>query len=230
MRHFLCAVVSTIALSATTAHADEPKALDLSAEEVVPNLRAFRVVDAATSPYMLTGIPMKNVKTGVVSFLAASPINPVVAPETPASRDVYARVEHRPLTWAEANAACASYGVAGKEWRLPTIHEMKQLNEFFGFKENILDSEDSRAQTLKANLKDLDGRFMDQYQFFWTKSETPEAKPGLMLAAVFGPEGKYQGMSEARLLSTICVTYFSGPEREIDRIAAGEAERRGGKG
>ncbi len=228
MHHFLFAIAAAFAFGAPVVRADDSQLLDLKAEEVVPDLNTFRIANAPAAPYMLTGIPKKNIKTGVVSFLAASPINPVVAPETPASRDVFAQVERRPLTWPEANAACATYRVAGKDWRLPSIHELKQLNEILDFKANVLDSEDPRAQTLKASLKDLDGMFMDQYQFFWSETVDSNIGRGQKLAGFFGPKGKFQGMSEARPLSTICVTYFSGPERPRDRIAAGEAVRKGG--
>ena len=38
------------------------------------------------------------------------------------------------------------------------------------------------------------------------------------MAAFFGKDGKKQSLSESRYLSVICVTYFSGPTRDEDRL------------
>jgi len=180
-------------------------------------IRVVTVEDDST--YLQTGITLRNFEKNTISFLAISPVNAALAPpKAAASQGYFAGIAHRPMTWSEANTGCSTLRIANQTWRLPSLFEVKQLNHFSSLSRTVLDTEDEQTAVIRKNWSSLP-EFLGQYRFFWTNESAESTQPGLKIAGTFGKDAKSQSMSEAALLSYVCVTYIEGREREVDRMA-----------
>lgn len=208
-------IIASCVVFGAAALAAEPATLDLISSEIPADAKSYRIAVSGSNIYLQSGVPRKDVATGIVSFLAVSPVNPGVAPDSSVDK-FFGPLQNRPLTWRDATAACNTYKGAGKDWQLPSTEELLQLNFYLDYGTQILESESEAVAPLKTNWTSLQDRMLPQFNFFWTKSTDKKSPAGLKQAGFFGKNGKYQNMSEARPLSYVCVTYFSGPARELD--------------
>ena len=196
----------------------ETAALDLTEEEILESPYQASIVEASeknSDPYMLTGNALYLQAKKVFSYMAVSQINPVAVATNNNTDQYFKDVLNRPMTWPEASAACSGYKLAGKEWTLPSITQLDQINRRTGFAEQVLDEAKTEGEPIRRNLTQLKDRKLDQFNYFWSNEAGAKPTPGLKQAAVFGGKGRLQAMSEARYLNVICVTYFTGPPAEI---------------
>ncbi len=218
---FLLTTIVGVSLSATAEEIPartEGPTLKLGISDVPPDFKGFKILKRANTAIVITGIPKRNMQTGVISYLAISPINPVAPKDGAAGNEYFGDATHRPLTWSEASASCQSFKLENSAWDLPNLHELRQINFYVRFKDDILIGESDETKSITQHITKLD-HVLPQYSFFWTKESPADLPTGLKIAGTFGKKGKSQMMTEAMLLSSFCITYFEGEEREADRLA-----------
>lgn len=193
---------------------------DLTADEVPTKATLFQIKNVNGQKILITGIPRLDRANNVTTYLALSPINPVAAPVAAATNKIFGEQKNRPLTWAESTAACQSYQAAGKPWKLVSAQELTQLSNFLRYEQVVLESDKPELQPLINNFHELRKAFPSQFSFFWVDFDEREIATGQKIAAVFKDKKLVmQPMSQQRLMNTICVTYFSGPD-SLDVTAA----------
>jgi hypothetical protein len=137
-------------------------------------------------------------------YLAVTKVNPALAPDADWAKTLYDGERHRPMTYAEADAACRSLDWAGAKWSLPNPDNLRELRRVGAAKYLRSPGHPSR---LGENFRVTSGA-ETQAGYFWTDAQNGEFSADLHVAMQI-ESGTQVSHTVQKPLQVVCVTWFA---------------------